>query len=63
MANKIPSGFLTDLPQAQVNKYIDSSFRIIKEKSYNNKVNVPVINPLKKMIFKLGMNFGNLIMA
>ena len=43
MANKMLSGFLTDLPQAKPGIYADSGFRIIKEKSYNQKVNVPVI--------------------
>ena len=43
MANKKLSGFLKGFPKAQGNKYADSGFRIIKEKSYNQKVNVPVI--------------------
>ncbi|MBB1079576.1 MerR family transcriptional regulator [Limosilactobacillus sp. STM2_1] len=44
MANKSLSGFLTDLPQARANQYADSGFRIIKEKSFDNQVRVPVIN-------------------
>lgn len=43
MANKMPSGFFVDLPQAQANKYANAGFRIIKERSYNDKVNIPVI--------------------
>lgn len=44
MANKNLSGFLTDLPQAKANTYANSGFRIIKEKSYNQKVNIPIIS-------------------
>lgn len=44
MANNMPSGFLTDLPKAQANKYVNASFRIIKEKSHNGQASVPVIS-------------------
>lgn len=44
MANKRLSGFLTALPQARANQYADSGFRIIKEKSFDNQVSVPVID-------------------
>ncbi|MBD5807028.1 MerR family transcriptional regulator [Limosilactobacillus walteri] len=44
MADKRLSGFLTDLPQAQANQYADSGFRIIKEKSFDNQLSVPVID-------------------
>lgn len=44
MANNMLSGFLTDLPQAPANKYADAGFRIIKEKSFDRQVNVPIIN-------------------
>lgn len=37
------SGFLTDLPQAQPNKYADAGFRIIKEKSQLAQVKLPVM--------------------
>lgn len=43
MANKNLSGFITDLPQAKANTYANSGFRIIKEKSYDQKVNIPII--------------------
>lgn len=43
MANKNLSGFLTDLPRAKANTYANSGFRIIKEKSYDQKVNIPII--------------------
>lgn len=44
MANSMLSGFLTDLPQAQANRYADAGFRIIKEKSFDSQANVPVIS-------------------
>ena len=43
MANKNLSSFLTDLPQAKADTYANSGFRIIKKKSYNPKVNIPII--------------------
>lgn len=43
MTNNMLSGFLTDLPQARANQYANSGFRIIKEKSYNTPVKMPVI--------------------
>lgn len=43
MANEMLSGFLTDLPKAQPNLYADAGFRIIKEKSTADKVDMPVI--------------------
>lgn len=44
MANKRLSGFLTDLPQAKADTYSNSGFRIIKEKSYDQQVDVPIIS-------------------
>ena len=44
MANNMLSGFLTDLPQAHANCYADAGFRIIKEKSFDNQVNVPMLS-------------------
>ena len=43
MTNKMLSGFLTALPQAHANQYADSGFRIIKEKSYDDEVKIPII--------------------
>ncbi|MDK7192961.1 hypothetical protein [Lactobacillus gasseri] len=43
MANKNLSSFLTDLPQAKADTYANLGFRIIKKKSYNPKVNIPII--------------------
>lgn len=53
MANKNLSGFITDLPQAKANTYANSGFRIIKEKSYDQKVNIPII----------GQNDGNYLIV
>lgn len=44
MANNMLSGFLTDLPQAQANSYPNAGFRIIKEKSFDSQVNMPVMD-------------------
>ena len=44
MTTKNLSGFITDLPQAKANTYVNSGFRIIKEKSYNQKANIPIIS-------------------
>lgn len=44
MANSMLSGFLTDLPQLRPDLYATAGFRIIKEKSFNGEVNMPVIN-------------------
>ncbi|RVU70799.1 MULTISPECIES: MerR family transcriptional regulator [Lactobacillus] len=43
MTNKMLSGFLTDLPQAKAKQYANSGFRIIKEKSYDEQIRIPVI--------------------
>ncbi|WP_278415701.1 hypothetical protein [Lactobacillus taiwanensis] len=44
MTTKNLSGFITDLPQAKANTYVNSGFRLIKEKSYNQKANIPIIS-------------------
>ncbi|WP_290079498.1 hypothetical protein [Lactobacillus taiwanensis] len=55
MTNKNLSGFITDLPQAKANTYVNSGFRIIKEKSYNRKANIPIIsqNDVNYLIVKV----------
>ena len=52
MTTKNLSGFITDLPQAKANTYVNSDFRIIKEKSYNQKANIRKTQPWKRKIFE-----------